>query len=157
MAQQHETTLPVFTVRPVLQVQRQVRHKGQAGVVHRYQAGQRVLAHQARRDGAVGRFELGRLVHARHCAAPRFTPYVALQERARLGGLTHRPANSLVDEWRFQPFIKDFAMNNMFPDWLLPLWIIGAPLALAIVERLRTPRGDSTTAAGYTQRRHVPG
>lgn len=48
-------------------------------------------------------------------------------------------------------------MNNMFPDWLLPLWIIGAPLVLSIVERLRTPRGDTNAAASYAQRQHVPG
>ena len=37
-------------------------------------------------------------------------------------------------------------MNNTLTIWLLPLWIIGAPLVWAIVDRMRTPKASSSPA-----------
>jgi hypothetical protein len=40
---------------------------------------------------------------------------------------------------------KEFDMESMFPSWTLPLWIIGAPVVLVIVNHL-TSRNHSSEA-----------
>lgn len=48
-------------------------------------------------------------------------------------------------------------MEGMFPSWLLPLWIIGAPTILVLVNFLTSRNDHSETLRNpYAAAAHVP-
>jgi len=49
---------------------------------------------------------------------------------------------------------KDFVMMNALPAWLLPFWIIGIPLLLAMVDLARTSKANPRNSESW--QRAVP-